>query len=126
MLQDIFGNCLQLFRVGRGSLDRLRKDQRFSAGFLSLRPNRNVYRKIDNRATPRVTSRLRRLVDWEHVETHENPPRRVILRTRGPMAPVVAPMIAAGLPFQALSPCGREAQSASRERQHPNINSPFP
>src|SRR5437016_11623598 len=28
-----------------------------------------------------------------------------------PMAPVVAPMIAAGLPFQALSPWGREAQS---------------
>jgi hypothetical protein len=27
------------------------------------------------------------------------------------MAPVDAPMIAAGLPFQALSPWGREAQS---------------
>jgi hypothetical protein len=50
------------------------------------------------------------LVDWEHVEIHENLPQ-MILRTAVPIAPVDAPMIAAGLLFQALSPWGREAQS---------------
>ena len=33
------------------------------------------------------------------------------IATAVPMAPVDAPMIAAGLPFQAVSPWGREAQS---------------
>ena len=30
------------------------------------------------------------LVDWDRAEIHEDLPRRVILRTRGPMAPVDA------------------------------------
>ncbi len=50
------------------------------------------------------------LVDWEHVEIHENLPQMICARAV-PTAPVDAPMIAAGLPFQALSPWGREAQS---------------